>query len=118
MTPEVDDLLNEMRRLTEPLPDAMNATRVLTVITHLSGRLRVAIGRHEEHQMEQLIAVAEAQRLLAVKLDRHTIKLVRLTYALACLTFVLFLLTAYLDYDAYLKSKSSEASKIYERQQP
>jgi hypothetical protein len=67
-------------------------------------------------QVATLVGIAEAQRVLAAKLDRQTNKLIRLTWGLMILTLGLLLLTMYLGYDAYLKRKSGETAKPHAAQ--
>ena len=74
-------------------------------------------GRRLLESMDRLTTIAEAQRILAVKLDAHTIKLIRLTWGLLLLTFGLLVFTVYLSYDAYLKGKRPETAKPHASQQ-
>jgi hypothetical protein len=91
-TPEVDDILKDMERLA--LPITAGAFTPLARLTHLSGRLRVIIARQEEQQMDKLLRIVDAQKSLAERLDRHTIRLIGLTRAVVMFTIVLMVLTA------------------------
>ena len=114
------EILNSSpEQLMERLVDAQGGSEAwLGITAELQRRrlidLNAALERSEKlslefvHQMDRLISVSEAQKILATGLDRQTVKLIRLTYVLVFLTFILLLFTAQLSYDAYKKDKDHD----------
>ena len=88
----------------------MDDTAKKIIQKHISDMNSLAGGTPDRYQrplMAQIqFIIAEEQAKTAEKVERQTNKLIGLTWALVALTTALFLLTAYLSYDAYLKSKS------------